>query len=200
MSTDKRPGGPVAAPAHPANGNRPSAASGAEAHARDYVTLMLGDQMFGLPIDQVHDVFIASQIACVPLAPREIVGLLNLRGRVVTALSLRARLGMPELAKAEPAAATSSAEADAGGGTRPVAAPSGTTMAIGIEHHGEAYALMVDRIGEVLRVDAASFEPNPIHLDPAWMALSSGVHRLEERLLIILDVEAVLDFDADIAA
>ncbi len=197
MSTDKRQNGPAPTPAHPANANRPSASAGAEAHARDYVTLMLGDQMFGLPIDQVHDVFIASQIAHVPLAPREIVGLLNLRGRVVTALSLRARLGMPELANGPSAAAGTAAGAEATGSA---AAPTATTMAIGIEHHGEAYALMVDKIGEVLRVDAASFEPNPIHLDPAWMALSSGVHRLEERLLIILDVDAVLDFEADIAA
>ena len=45
---------------------------------------MLGDQMFGLPIDRVHDVFIASSLTTVPLAPREIMGLLNLRGRVVT--------------------------------------------------------------------------------------------------------------------
>jgi purine-binding chemotaxis protein CheW len=163
----------------PANAN--ALAGHHDASARDYVTLMLGDQMFGLPIDRVHDVFVASQIAGVPLAPREIVGLLNLRGRVVTALSLRARLGMPEIDRGK----EDSSRRD---------------MAIGIDHAGEAYALMVDRIGEVMRLDASTFETNPIHLNPAWMALSSGVHRLDGKLLVILDVDAVLDFEATAAA
>lgn len=160
----------------PANANLPDAMDGL---TTDFVTLHLGDQMFGLPIDKVHDVFNATQIARVPLAPREIVGLLNLRGRVVTAISLRARLGMPELA---------------------AVAEGETEMAIGIEHGGEPYALMVDRIGEVLHLDAATFEPCPIHLDSGWIALSQGVHRLDNRLLIILDVEAILDFEATLAA
>jgi purine-binding chemotaxis protein CheW len=164
----------------PANAN--TAAIGLhDATARDYVTLMLGEQMFGLPIDRVHDVFVASQIAGVPLAPREIVGLLNLRGKVVTAVSLRARLGMD-----------SAEEAGGDGATR--------GMAIGIDQGGEAYALMVDRIGEVMRLDASTFEANPIHLNAGWMALSAGVHRLDGKLLVILDVDAVLDFEATAAA
>jgi purine-binding chemotaxis protein CheW len=165
---------PVAANANAASGHH-------DASARDYVTLLLGDQMFGLPIDRVHDVFVATQIAGVPLAPREIVGLLNLRGRVVTALSLRARLGMPEVERSKDD-------------------PTRRDMAIGIDQAGEAYALMVDRIGEVMRLDAGTFEANPIHLNPAWMALSSGVHRLDGKLLVILDVDAVLDFEATAAA
>ena len=52
----------------------------------EYVTVMVGEEIFGLPIDRVHDVFIATNLTDVPLAPREIIGLLNLRGRVVTAL------------------------------------------------------------------------------------------------------------------
>ncbi|MGL4728063.1 MAG: chemotaxis protein CheW [Bosea sp. (in: a-proteobacteria)] len=163
----------------PANAN--SATAQHDAGARDFVTLYLGDQMFGLPIDRVHDVFVASQIAGVPLAPREIVGLLNLRGKVVTALSLRARLGM------------AAAEQGADETTR-------RDMAIGIDHAGEAYALMVDKIGEVMRLDATTFEANPLHLNANWMALSSGVHRLDGKLLVILDVDAVLDFEATAAA
>lgn len=164
----------------PANANRP-AATPRDSHSADYVTLLLGEQMFGLPIDRVHDVFNATRIARVPLAPREIAGLLNLRGRVVTALSLRARLGMPELER--------------GGGEAEL-----NDMAIGIEHGGEAYALMVDRVGEVLKLEAETFEAVPIHLNPAWAALASGVHRLADRLLIILDVDAVIDFDVSVAA
>lgn len=177
------------APQAPANANHPADIA-LDSHSREYVTLYLGDQMFGLPIDQVHDVFIAAQIAHVPLAPREIVGLLNLRGRVVTMLSLRARLGMQNLEITDLEQAN---EAD-------LSEQVANNMAIGIEYGGEAYALMVDQIGEVMRLESSTFEPNPIHLDPAWMALSSGVHRLDGRLLIILDVNAVLDFDTVMAA
>jgi purine-binding chemotaxis protein CheW len=186
QSPENRPA-PQSAGRPPANMNRPSSEAH-DSHSSEYVTLYLGDQMFGLPIDQVHDVFIASQIACVPLAPREIVGLLNLRGRVVTALSLRARLGMRELDKAPVSGGEAGDE------------PAARDMAIGIEHHGEAYALMVDRIGEVMRLKSETFESNPIHLDPAWIGLSTGVHRLDGQLLVILDVNAVLDFDAVMAA
>ena len=141
----------------------------------EYVTVMVADQIFGLPIDRVHDVFIASALTGVPLAPREIVGLLNLRGRVVTAMCLRRRLGLPE-------------------------AGSGREMAVGLEHHGESYGLLVDQVGEVMKLSSEAREPNPVHMDPRWVRLSRGVHRLQDQLLVILDVDAVLDLDADARA
>ena len=137
----------------------------------EYVTVMVGDQIFGLPIDRVHDVFIASALTDVPLAPREIVGLLNLRGRVVTAMCLRRRLGLPD------------GEND------------GRNMAVGLEHQGESYGLLVDQVGEVMKLSPDTHEANPVHMDSRWVKLSRGVHRLDERLLIILDVDAVLSLE-----
>lgn len=148
-----------------------------DANAFDYVTIMLAEQMFGLPIRRVHDVFLTNNITIVPLAPPQIVGLLNLRGRVVTAISLRQRLGMPP-----------APESDA------------SQMALGIEDGVEAYALIVDKIGEVLKLDASTLETNPVHLDQAWAQVSSGIHRLEDRILVILDVDAVLNFSLKLAA
>ncbi len=142
---------------------------------QEYVTVMVGEQLFGLPIDRVHDVFIASTLTDVPLAPREIVGLLNLRGRVVTAMCLRRRLGLPDAEK-------------------------GREMAVGLEHQGESYGLLVDQVGEVTRLSAETREPNPVHMDPRWARLSRGVHRLDHQLLIILDVDAVLAIEADARA
>ncbi len=153
--------------------NSNSAASGVKAPSggyEEYVTVSVADQMFGLPIDRVHDVFIASALTDVPLAPREIVGLLNLRGRVVTAMCLRRRLGLP------------AGESD------------GHNMAVGL-HQGESYGLLVDQVGEVMKLTADTHEPNPVHMDPRWVKLSRGVHRLDERLLIILDVDAVLSLE-----
>lgn len=144
--------------------------------SRDYVTIIVAGQMFGLPIERVHDVFVASAITPVPLASTEIVGLLNLRGRVVTAICVRRRLGLPPRGTA------------------------GEAMAVGLEHGGESYGLLVDGVGEVLRLSAADLETNPIHLDPHWARLSLGVHRLEQQLLIVLDVDEVIAFDIDAPA
>jgi purine-binding chemotaxis protein CheW len=140
------------------------------AEFEDYVTVTVANQVFGLPIDRVHDVFIASALTGVPLAPREIVGLLNLRGRVVTAMCLRRRLGLPD-------------------------AETGREMAVGLEHGGESYGLLVDQVGEVMKLSSDSREANPVHMDPRWVRLSRGVHRLDGQLLIILDVDAVLTLD-----
>lgn len=147
----------------------------------DYVTVMVGDQMLGLPIGRVHDVFIATRVTPVPCAPNEIVGLLNLRGRVVTALCMRKRLGRPV-----------DLECDADEKCE--------LVAVGIDDGGEAYALIVDAVGEVMRLDQSTFEPVPVHLDRSWAALAAGVHRLDGRLLVVLDVDAVLRLDLPAAA
>lgn len=148
----------------------------------DYVTVTVGGQLLGLPIGRVQDVFIATRITPVPLAPYEIVGLINLRGRVVTAICMRRRMR----------------HADTG------AVPTGTDeqelTAVGLDQGGEAFALIVDAVGEVMRLSRTTFEPVPIHLDRAWAAIAKGVHRLDDRLLVVIDVDAVLNIDLPIAA
>lgn len=153
--------------------NSNAAGSVASVEYRDYVTVTVAGQLFGLPIERVHDVFVATSIAPVPLSSPEIVGLLNLRGRVVTAVCVRRRLGLAPRVMA------------------------GETMAVGLEHEGESYGLLVDGVGEVLRLSAASLEDNPVHLDAHWTRLSLGVHRLDAKLLVVLDVDGVLAFDPD---
>ena len=86
----------------------------------EYVTMTIGDHMFGLPIFRVQDVFVPARVTRVPLAPPEVAGILNLRGRVVTAIDMRSRLDL---------------------GAR---APGTQVMAIGIELKGEFYGLLVD--------------------------------------------------------
>jgi purine-binding chemotaxis protein CheW len=142
----------------------------------EYVTATIGDQLFGLPIARVQDVFAPQRLTLVPLAGPEIAGLLNLRGRIVTMIDMRARLDlkMPE--------------------------DSRRMMAIGVEYKGESYGLLIDEIGEVMRLSAASREDNPINLDARLARVSSGVHRLEGQLLVVLDVERVLDVGANAQA
>ncbi len=153
-------------------------ANGPETGATDdFVTVYVGETLFGLAIERVHDVFVPSGVTPVPLAPAEIVGLLNLRGRVVTAMSLRRRLGLPD------------AEPETDGKASP-------KMAIGLEQGGETFALVVDGVGEVLKLGADSREAVPINLDPRFRNLATCVHRLDGRLLVILDVDALLGFTA----
>jgi purine-binding chemotaxis protein CheW len=142
----------------------------------EFVTAWIADQLFGIPITRVHDVFEAERITHVPLAPSEICGVLNLRGRVVTALDMRKRLGLPARENAK------------------------RQMAIGIDQGGEAYGLLVDSMGEVLKLGAQSFDAVPINLQKDWAAICTGVYRLEDRLMIVLDVDRILDFRKDTLA
>ena len=66
----------------------------ADHNLREYVTALIGGQLFGLPILRVQDVFAPERLTKVPLAPPEIAGVLNLRGRIVTLIDMRRRLGL----------------------------------------------------------------------------------------------------------
>jgi purine-binding chemotaxis protein CheW len=133
-----------------------------------YVTVVIGGQLFGLPIERVHDVFVPESITRVPLSRPEIAGVLNLRGRIVTAIDMRRRLHLPPRQDG------------------------GTAMAVGIESKGESYGLLIDNVGEVLDLPTAGREANPVNLDARWAAISGGVHRLNGQLMVILDVDRVL--------
>ncbi|MBV9557903.1 MAG: chemotaxis protein CheW [Pseudolabrys sp.] len=146
------------------------------ANEREYITAMVGQQLFGLSILRVQDVFVPERLTHVPLSPPEIAGVLNLRGRIVTLVDLGRRLGLTSDAQAE------------------------QPMAIGVELSGESYAMLVDNVGEVLKLDDSAREPNPINLDPRIAQVSSGIHRLDGQLLVILDIDRVLNIGNDAAA
>jgi purine-binding chemotaxis protein CheW len=148
----------------------------AGANQIEYVTVMIGGQLFGLPISRVQDVFMPERITRVPLAPPEIAGVLNLRGRIVTTVDMRRRLGLPPRTDNKP------------------------SMAVGIELKGESYGLMIDTVGEVLRLGEATLEANPVNLDPRLSRVSAGVHRLDGQLMVILNVDHVLNGSAEALA
>jgi purine-binding chemotaxis protein CheW len=134
-----------------------------------FVTLSLAGQLCGLPVHSVRDVLQPQSITRIPLAPPEIAGSLNLRGKIVTAISLRRRLGLPP--------------AEAG-------AP---CMSIVTEQGAELYALLVDQVLEVLTLPTSGLERMPPTVPLAWRHLSAGIHRLADRLMVILDLGRVLD-------
>ena len=143
--------------------------------AHEFVSVIVGGQLFGIPVLQVQDVLGPQRLTRIPLAPAEIAGSLNLRGRIVTAIDLRTRLGLP------------AAEAGKSG------------MSIVVDHGGELYSFVVDQVGEVLSL-AEGFEHNPSTLDPLWRDVSAGIYRLDGTLLVVLEVARLLDLSARAAA
>ncbi|MBN9510940.1 MAG: chemotaxis protein CheW [Alphaproteobacteria bacterium] len=153
------------------------AADGA-ADARDdatslLVTLSVAGQRCGIPVLAVRDVLGEQVITRIPLAPPEVAGSLNLRGRIVTAIDLRRRLHLPP-------------------------APPGTPrMSVVTEQGGELYALLVDEVAEVMNLTADTFEPTPPTLPAEWAAHSAGVYRLPAGLVVVLDVARLLAIGAE---
>ena len=82
----------------------------------------------------------------------------------------------------------------------PPRSDAGAPMAVGIELRGESYGLLIDSVGEVMKLAEETREPNPVNLDARLARVSAGVHRLDGQLLVILDVDRVLDMAADTIA
>jgi purine-binding chemotaxis protein CheW len=134
---------------------------------RDFLTLRINGQLFGIPILQVQDVLGEVSLSRIPLAPEQVAGSLNLRGRIVTAIDVRKCLGLPN------------AEAT-------------KRMSVVVEQDHELYSLIIDRVGDVLSLYDDDFENTPATLDPAWRAMAMGIYRLDNDLLVILDVPKLL--------
>ena len=128
-----------------------------------FVTLTVAGQLCGIPVLCVRDILGEQVITRIPLAPPEVAGSLNLRGRIVTAIDLRRRLNLP------PAA---------------VGAP---RMSVVTDLGGELYALLVDEVSEVMSLKSDAFEASPPTLPPEWVRFSAGVYRLDGQLLAVLD-------------
>ncbi len=132
-------------------------------------TFRLGEFLFGVGVKGVQEVICEQAMTPVPLAPPVVRGLINLRGQIVTALDLRRRLGLPE-------------------------APPGRRCAnVVVKAGDDLVSLLVDEIGDILDVDPASFEGPPEALAAPLLALTQGVCKLKDRLLVILDTDKVAD-------
>ncbi|MGE0045887.1 MAG: chemotaxis protein CheW [Hyphomonadaceae bacterium] len=139
----------------------------------ELVAMSAGGAHFGVPVMRVRDVLDTPVIYPVPLAPAAIVGSINLRGRIVTAIDLRTRLGMPAREQG------------------------GRCMSVIVERAkepaGEPYALLVDEVGEVLTLPPSAFDPNPVTLSKDWASVCLGLFRREKSLLLLLDVDPLLE-------
>ena len=137
---------------------------------RPHLTFEVAGNVVAVAVTRVKDVLFDARVTRVPLASREVFGVLNLRGRIVTAVSSRAILKM---------------EPDA---------PGSDFTAIVVDYHDEDYALIVDRVIETVDLPDIAREETPRTMDPHWRNISSGIYKTEERLLPILDLDQVFSF------
>jgi purine-binding chemotaxis protein CheW len=146
--------------------------------AQQFVTLVLAGQLFGIPVLDVHDVLKDQKINYIPLAPVQVAGSLNLRGRIVTAIDMRKRLDVP------------------------IDPQRRSSTSVVVEFKNEMYSLIVDEVGEVLSLDEHRFEKTPPTMHTAWRDVAKGVYRLDKSLMIVLDIDKLFGAveDAAVAA
>jgi purine-binding chemotaxis protein CheW len=144
-----------------------------EGAVAEYVTAVIGGQLFGLPISRVQDVFMPERLTRVPLSSREIAGVLNLRGRIVTVIDMRTHLSLPK--------------ADAGQ----------TGMCVTVESRGDAYTLFVDSVGDVITLSRNLREGNPATLDAVWREVADAVYRTDHGLLVALRIDRLLAIETN---
>jgi purine-binding chemotaxis protein CheW len=140
------------------------------AYLNQYVSFLVDGQLLGVPVNAVQEVLNPQAIAPTPRAKREITGLLNLRGQIVTAVDLRKRLNLHPLPEGQ------------------------ESMNVVIRYNDESFSLLVDEVGDVINVSRDLLQPPPHTLDLHWKEVTSGVFRLEDRLFVILDEASLLNF------
>jgi len=136
---------------------------------QQFCTFYLDGHMFGVQVEQVREVILYQEMTRVPLLPPVIRGLINLRGQIITAIDLRRRLGMPDLAENR------------------------LPMNVVVRTEDGATSLLVDQIGDVIEVGDDTFEPPPETLQGTTREVVRGVHKLPEHLLLVLDIERAVD-------
>ncbi|MCA0424227.1 MAG: chemotaxis protein CheW [Proteobacteria bacterium] len=145
--------------------------------AETFVTLRLAGQLIGLPIGQVRDVFQIGSVTPIPLAGQSVLGLANLRGRIVLLYSLAGLIGLPEGAPRK-----------------------GPRMAVSVQWRGESLGIQIDEIGDVLVLPAGSGQPLPAQFDRSWLRHARRIHTLADELMIELDLPSLLETPPVLAA
>jgi purine-binding chemotaxis protein CheW len=146
------------------------------AHTSQFCTFYLDKLLFGVELKTVQEVIRSLEVTKVPLAPGVVSGLINLRGQIVTAVDLRRRLEL------EPRAAGALA------------------MNVVVRSEDGAVSLLVDEIGDVVEVEETTFERPPETLRGTVRTMITGVHKLNERLMLVLDTEKACQMTADAVA
>jgi purine-binding chemotaxis protein CheW len=139
---------------------------------RQYCTFLLDGRYFGVEVQQVQEVIRYQELTRVPLASPVVSGLINLRGRIVTAIDLRRRLGLADRPKGK------------------------LPMNVVVRTGEDAVSLLVDEIGDVIEVPTDTFEKPPETLRGIARTLVEGAYKLEDRLMLVLDTKQAVEIPA----
>jgi purine-binding chemotaxis protein CheW len=132
------------------------------------LTIKVAGQLVGVPITRVRDVLFLDKVTRVPLAPNEVLGVINLRGRIVTVIDAHASLGLSRRDRPE------------------------RLMCVTAEAGGDLYGVAVDRADDLLSVEASEIHPNPSTLPQPWRTLSQGIITLDGNLLAVVDINRLI--------
>jgi purine-binding chemotaxis protein CheW len=135
------------------------------------VGFQVGRETYGVPITSLHEIVRVPEITAVPDAPEYMEGVINLRGKIVSVIDLRKRLG----------------EKKVSGNRR--------NRILVIEHHGQLAGLIVDSASEVLKIPSADVEESPTSFEQGGTNCVTGLGKYQGRLIVLLDMTKLLDFD-----
>jgi len=147
-----------------------------EPESGQYLTAYVNDHYIGVSIRNIQDVIGPQSITQIPRARDAIAGVLNLRGRIVTAIDMHKRLE-------EPCTHAKSA-----------------SMGIIIESHDELFSLLVDHVEDVMTINFEDIEHVPPTLNPLWQSVCEGVYQMQGKIMILIDIERILDLTSAKAA
>jgi len=140
------------------------------ANTEQFLSIRVSDQLFGIPVIKIVDVVKPVNLTPIPLAKPEIFGLMNLRGRIVTAIDLRSRLNLES--EIEPR----------------------KKMFVVVENEGEIFSLIVDEVGEAIDLNLINFDKAPENLPFYIRELTRGIFKLEKELMLVLDIKSLVNF------
>ena len=136
--------------------------------AADIVTFRVCDMLCGLDIVDVQEIKRIHQITAVHRAPPEVRGVVNMRGRIVTIIDVRQKLGFPEAAD-------------------------GPALVIIVPHRDELLGLLVDDVDDIVSAEAGAIAPAPDNLEGVERELFCGVLKLDQTLVAILDRSRIVE-------
>lgn len=135
---------------------------------RQLVVFRLGKESYGIDVSTVREIFPPQEITRVPNAPEYVEGVINLRGKVVAVIDLRKRFGVE------------------------VTETTNESRIVVVEYDGEDVGVIVDAVHEVVSVGADRLAPATVITEENGASLAQGFARLDEQLVILVDIEMVL--------
>lgn len=140
------------------------------------VSFELADELYGIEITKVREIILIAEITRIPQTPHYVKGLINLRSTVIPVIDLRILFGMPEGEKTD------------------------ESRIMVLQAEGKTIGIMVDAVSEVLRVKHEQIAPPPPTVAGLGKEYLTGLVKLEDRLLILLDIDRVLGGESALSA